>query len=188
MQKVVILIIGLLISAGSVAGIENVLVKEKYGECTVRVTHDACTVRVTHDATPDSKIGTLVFRSYAVVDNIHYPCEVDQAQVEHSLGLAVSRYLNRSDLKPVTSIFVGKIASFPWVRNAWDIISQSGTYPRLSHQEFNKQLFKSDLSQPFVRAVKNYGLSLSGASCEKLQFHDNGAPMDALCWFEIDER
>ncbi len=178
MHKVYFLIFGLLVSTSNTAGIEIVLVKEKYGDCTVRVTHDA---------TPDSDIGTLVFRSYTVVDNIHYPCEVDQEQVEHSLSLAVSRYLSRVDLKPVTSIFVGKIASFPWVRNAWDIKSQSGTHSSLSHRQFSQMVFTAAVSEPFARALGSHGFALSDASCEKLQFHPNGAPMNALCWFEIDE-
>ena len=129
MHKVLVLIVGLLISVSATAGIEIVLVKEGYGDCTVLVTHDA---------TPDSDIGTLVFLSYTVVDGIHYPCEVDQGQVEQSLGLAVSRYISRADLKPVTSIFVGKIAAFPWVRKAWGIKSQSGSYSPLPHHEFSQ--------------------------------------------------
>ena len=178
MHKVLILIIGLLVSANVTAGIEVDLVKEEYGDCTVRVTHDA---------TPDSGIGTLVFRSYTEVDGIHYPCEVDQGQVEQSLGLAVSRYISRADLKPVTSIFVGKIAAFPWVRKAWDVKSQSGSYAPLTHLEFSHLVFTLTVSQPFANALSAHGLALSGASCEKLQFHANGSPMNALCWFEIAE-
>ncbi len=176
MLKTLFLFIGLFVSAKVTAGIEIVLVKEKYGDCTVRVTHDA---------TPDSNIGTLIYRAYTVVDGIHYPCEVDQEQVEQSMGLAVSRYLSRTDLKPVTSIFVGKIAAFPWVRNAWDIKSQSGSYSPLSHREFSQLVFTAAVSEPFASALSDHGLALSGASCEKLQFHSNGAPMNALCWFVI---
>ncbi len=178
MYKALVLIIGLLVSVRVNAGIEVVLVKQEYGDCTILVIHDA---------TPDSDIGTLVFRSYTVVDKIHYPCEVDQQQVEHSLGLAVSRYLARADLKPVTSIFVGKIASFPWVRSAWEIKSQSGTHSSLSHRQFSQLVFTAVISQPFASALGSHGFALSGASCEKLQFHPNGAPMNALCWFVIDE-
>jgi len=179
MHRVFVLIIGLFLSTNVKAGIEIVLVKEEYGDCIVRVVHDA---------TPDSDIGTLVFRAYTVVEGIHYPCEVDQKQVEDSLGLAISRYLSQTDLKPVTSIFVGKIAAFPWVRNAWDIKSQSGSYSPLSHREFSQLVFTSTISLPFTNALHEHGLSLNGASCEKLQFHTNGAPMNALCWFEIAER
>jgi len=178
MHKTLFLLIGLLVSTSATAGIEIALVKEEYGDCTVRVTHDA---------TPDSEIGTLVFRSFIVIDNIHYPCEVDQEQVEHSLGLAVSRYLSSTDLKPVTSIFVGKIAAFPWVQMAWDIKSLSGTYSPLSHKEFSQLVFRRVISRPFASALSAHGLLVSGASCEKLQFYANGAPMNALCWFVIAE-
>ena len=176
MHKALVLVISLLVPASVTAGIEIVLVDKEYGDCTVRVTHDA---------TPDSDIGTLVFRAFTVVDSIHYPCEVDQEQVEHSLGLAVSRYISRADLKPVTSIFVGKIAAYPWVRNIWDIKSQSGSYSPLSHREFSQLVFTPAVSGPFASALSAHGLGLSGASCEKLQFHANGAPMNALCWFVI---
>lgn len=176
MHKLLVLTIGLLVSASVTAGIEVVLVKEVYGDCTIRVTHSA---------TPDSDIGTLVFRSYTVVDGLHHPCEADQEQVEHSLSLAVSRYLSRTDLKPVTSIFVGKIAAFPWVRMAWNTKSQSGTHSPLSHRDMNQLVFMPTVSKPFASALADHGLGLRGASCEKLQFHDNGAPMNALCWFEI---
>ncbi len=178
MHKTLVFIIGLLVSTNATAGIENILVEEQYGDCTVRVTHDA---------TPDSDTGTLVFRSYTVVESVHYPCEVDQKQAEHGLGLAISRYISRKDLKPVTSIFVGKIASFPWVRSAWDIKKKTGTYSPLSHREFSQLVFKPVLSRPFASALNVNGLAISGASCEKLQFHANGAPMNALCWFKIDK-
>jgi hypothetical protein len=149
MYKTLALVIGLLVSASTIAGIEIDLVKEDFGNCTVRVTLDA---------TPDSKIGTLVFRSFKIVDGIQYPCEIDQKIVEHSLGLAVSRYLSRPDIKPVTSIFVGKIAAFPWVRNAWKIKSQNGSYSPLSHQAFSQLVFKPWVSQPFSNALNNHGL------------------------------
>ena len=178
MYKTAVLVIGLLVYSNAISGIEVVLVKEKFGDCIVRIMHDA---------TPDSDIGTLVFRSYRLADNIHYPCEVDRQQVEQSLRLAVSLYLSEGDLKPVTSIFVGKIAAFPWVRKAWDIESQSGMHEPLSHRAFSQLVFKSAISQPFTDALNHHGLALSGASCEKLQFHSNGAPMNALCWFEIAE-
>ena len=176
MRIALLILFGLLFSNKAMAGVEFVLVKDVYGDCIVRITHDA---------TPDADEGTLVFRSYIVEGGIHAPCDVDPDQVEQSLRLALSRYLARADLKPVTSIFVGKIAGFPWVRNIWAMESHSGSFEPLSHREFNQRVMASDIYFPFKRALHGTGLKITESSCEKLQFHANGAPMDALCWFVI---
>jgi hypothetical protein len=41
------------------------------------------------------------------------------------------------------------------------------------------------ISEPFITALHLNGFEFDGASCEKIQFYDNGHPMDALCWFKI---
>jgi hypothetical protein len=177
MGKLILLMGAIVFSTRVMAGIEVVLLEQQY---------ENCTIRVTHDATPSSTIGTLVFRSYILVNRIQHYCFVEADQVEHSLGEAVARYRSNTGLKPVTSILVGRIGRFPWVKAAWEIDGAQGSFTRLSHRQFNERVNRQDISGPFGHALRENGLSLGGASCEKLQFFENGAPMDALCWFEIE--
>jgi len=158
------------------AGIETVLVEEQQG---------ICTIRVTHDATPSSETGTIIFRSFSVLDGLHIPCEPTKSQVIESLAKGIAIYLSHEDLKPATSIMVGRISRFPWVNSAWQAKASSGTYKKMSSIEFNALVGSKNVSQPFEIALNKNGLEFAKASCEKIQFYEGGYPMDALCWFEI---
>ena len=176
MHKYLALSLALALPVICFAGIETVLIEEQQGECTLRVTHDA---------TPSSEIGTIVFRSFTVKDGLHFHCEPTKTQVIESLGKGIAIYLSDENLKPVTSIMVGRISRFPWVNLAWQAKARSGTYAKMSSTEFNAFVASKDISQPFEKALSDNGLEFDGASCEKIQFYENGYPMDALCWFKI---
>jgi len=158
------------------AGIETVLNEEQ---------QDSCTIRVSHDATPSSEIGTILFRSFTVLDGLHFPCELTKSQVTESLAKGIAKYISHQNLKPATSIMVGRISRYPWVNIAWQAKAKSGTYDKMTRTEFNTFVGSKDISQPFEIALTQNGLELDGASCEKIQFYQNGYPMDALCWFKI---
>ena len=176
MRKYLILDLVLALPAICFAGIETVLIEEQQGRCTLRVTHDA---------TPSSEIGTILFRSFTVIDGMHFPCEPTKTQVIESLGKGIAIYISHDNLKPATSIMVGRISRFPWVNSAWQAKARSGTYEKMSSTEFNAFVGSNDISQPFEIALNHNGLELDGVSCEKIQFYENGYPMDALCWFKI---
>jgi len=176
MRKILVIIPALIFSAACFAGIETVLVEEKQGNCTVRVIHDA---------TPSSETGTILFRSFIVVDGLHHPCNPTKSQVTRSLSRGFAIYISHGNLKPATSIMVGKISNFPWVKSDWHAKSQSGTYKKMSRSELNALVSSKAISEPFEIALNLNGLEFDGASCEKIQFYDNGYPMDALCWYKI---
>lgn len=177
MRNFLVLVTILTFSASSFAGIESVLVKEQHGKCTVRIVHDS---------TPSSQIGTIVFRSFKIIDGLHHTCDLTKDQVIDSLARGIAKYLSHEDLKPVSSIFVGRISRFPWINSSWQSKGQSGKYERMSNRDFNALVSSKDISQPFETALNRNGLKFGGASCEKIQFYKNGAPMDALCWFGIN--
>ncbi len=127
----------------------------------------------------------LVFRSFTLKDGLHSPCEPTRTQVIDSLGKGIAIYLSDENLKPATSIMVGRISRFSWVNSAWQAKAKSGTYEKMSNTEFNAFVSSIDVSQPFEAVLNKNGLEFDGASCEKVQFYSNGYPMDALCWFKI---
>lgn len=176
MRSNLVLVSALILPAICFAGIETVLIEEQQGNCTVRVVHDA---------TPSSEIGTILFRSFTVNDGLHYPCELTKSQVTDSLNKGIAKYISLENMKPATSIMVGKISGFPWVKSDWHAKGRSGTYEKMSRAEFNALVSSQSIAQPFVIAINYNGLEFDGASCEKIQFYANGFPMDALCWFKI---
>ncbi len=176
MSSNLILFLILALPATSFAGIETILFEEQNGRCTLRITHDA---------TPYSEVGTILFRSFTVIDGLHFPCKPTKTQVTESLGRGIAIYRSQENLKPATSIMVERISRFPWVNLAWQAKAKSGTYEKMSNTEFNHFVGSKDISQPFEIALNQNGLEFDGASCEKIQFYENGHPMDALCWFKI---
>ena len=172
----IFLLLALFVPVVCFGGIETILVQERQGDCTARVLHDA---------TPTSKIGTIDFRSYKVIDGLHHPCGLTKSQVKESLGRGLAKYVSDKNLKPATSIMVGRISRYPWVQSAWQARSQTGSYKKLSIAEFNALVSSRPISEPFAEALQSNGLEFGGASCEKIQFYSNGWPMDALCWFKI---
>ena len=164
--------------AGAGAGVETPLLLEIQGECTVRVVHDAI---------PDSSTGTLLFRSFRLIEGLSNPCDLTASQVAASLGRGIAAYLAQDNLKPATSLFVGRISRYPWVRSAWQQASLTGSYEKLGIDDFNALVGAGNIARPFTDALRVNGLEPGGASCEKLQFFGNGAPMDGLCWFLIEE-
>jgi hypothetical protein len=176
MRNILVLVPVLIFPTICFAGFETVLVEEQQGNCTIRVVHDAV---------PSFENGPILFRSFEVIDGVHYPCAPTRFQVTSILGKAIAKYISHENLKPATSIMVGKISSFPWVKSDWQTKGQSGTYEKMSITEFNALVSSKAISQPFEIALNINGLEFDGASCEKIQFYENGYPMDALCWFKI---
>ena len=176
MRNSFIIALALMLPPVCFGGIETLLIEEQQGNCTIRISHDA---------TPSSDIGTILFRSFTLVDGLQYPCHPAARQVTESLDKGIAEYRSRQNLKPATSIMVGRISRFPWVTAMWQARSESGSYRKLSISDFNALIGARDISGPFVTALSRNGLELESASCEKLQFYDNGYPMDALCWLTI---
>lgn len=157
------------------AGIENELLLEQY---------DTCTVRITHDATPDSKTATLVYRTYKVIDDIHQPCDINQEVVYKSLKESFNHYLNNAELKPVTSIMLGRLTRYPWARSFFD----KNPVAKTNHQEFNNIILSSSIIEPFKNAANDSNYSITGVSCEKILYNENNFAIDGLCWLIIEER
>ncbi len=164
----------------SQAGIEAELFLKQY---------EACTVRIYHDATPDATSGVLVIRPYLEKDGVHERCEsLDKKHITQSLTQALQAYKKRDDLKPVTSLMLGRLVNYPWIKTT--LAAQAGvpSVKKLSRRQFNAFVLKDEMMTPFKQALELQGFRLTGASCEKLIFYDNGAPQDAMCWLVIERR
>jgi hypothetical protein len=163
-----------LISNFCYAGIEHELLLEQYNECMVRVTHDA---------TPDSKTGAIIFRAYKIENGIHYPCEINENITSTSLNNAFQNYISLSDLKPVTSVMIGRLIRYLWARS----FLEKNSISKVTHAEFNKVIFNSPIIEPFKNAVNNFNYSITNVSCEKILYDENNFAIDALCWLIIEE-
>jgi hypothetical protein len=154
------------------AGVEHELLVEKQNECTIRITHEA---------TPDSETGSIIFKSYKIEDNIHSPCETSEASVSIFLNKAFQQYSSHSDLKPITSIMIGRLIRYSWAK---DLLKQS-PIPKISSQEFNKEILFSPIIKPFQKAIKEFNYRVTDVSCEKTLYSEKGFAIDALCWLVV---
>lgn len=176
MRNIIALLIFLSFIRLSYAGVKTELIEEQYRSCTVRIIHDA---------TPSSIKGTIIFRSNKEIKGLLHPCEINEAEVTASLSRGLAQYISQASLKPATSIMVGHISSYPWVRALWEAQSKKSDFMRLSYKEFNELVHSPVISAPFEKGLNQNGLTIFKASCEKVSFYKNGAPQDALCWFSI---
>jgi hypothetical protein len=173
MRHLILICLISLISIFCYAGIEHELLLEQYNECTIRVTHDA---------TPDSTTGTILFRSFKIEEGIHYPCDINENIASISLNKAFQHYSLRSDLKPVTSVMLGRLIRYPWARN----FLNTNSITKVSHKEFNQIIFDSPIIQPFRNALQNSNYDITGVSCEKVLYNESDFAIDGLCWLVIE--
>ncbi len=155
------------------AGIKHELFLEQYNECTIRITHDA---------TPDSKTGTIIFRSYKIENDVYYPCEINENITSTSLNNAFQYYVSRSDLKPFTSLMIGRLIRYPWARS----FLANNPIPKVTHAEFNKIIFESSIIEPFKNAINEFNYNITDVSCEKILYNENNLAIDGLCWLIIN--
>ena len=175
MCKILIPLLLLSFTPASYSGETN-LVAEQYRDCTVRIFHDA---------TPSSSEGTITFRSNKKTDGVFYPCEINESEVTASLSKGLAQYISQANLKPATSIMVGHISSYSWVRTLWEAQSKKGNIAELSYKEFNELVHTPAISAPFERALIKNRLTIDKVSCEKISFYENGAPENGFCWLSI---
>ncbi len=155
------------------AGVEKELFLKQY---------DSCTVRITHDATPDSKTGVLIFRSYKVSNGLHQPCDIDQEIAFNSFKDGFKIYLSSPDLKPITSIFIGRLIRYPWARH----VLKTNPISKTDHQGFNKIILGTSIITPFENAVNDFDYKITNVSCEKMLYDKYNFAIDGLCWLILD--
>ena len=178
MRSILIAALALIWPLSSTAGIETELFLKQY---------DACTVRVQHDATPSSKTGVIVIRVFTEQDGVQARClSLDKKHITQSLGTALARYKKRADLKPVTSLMLGRLVNYPWIRTSLEAKAGAAPVKKLSREQFHAFVLKTERAAPFREALEEQGFRVTGANCEKLMFYRNGAPQDAMCWLVIE--
>ena len=156
------------------AGIENDLLLEQYGNCNVRITHDA---------TPDSETGTLIYRSYKIINSIHEPCEINQTIAYASFKKGFNNYLTKSELKPATSIMLGRLIRYSWASSFFD----ENLIQKTNHQKFNNIILNSPIIEPFKNAVNDFDYHITDVNCEKILYNEDNFAIDALCWLIIEK-
>ena len=169
----------LLLSFNSHAGIETRLLQEKYASCTIRISHDALAT---------AKTGSLVFKSFILLNDVHQPCAPSRQHIHDSLDRALTSF-GQQKLKPLTSLFIGRLIHYPWIR---DDLARQAPLPKTLPPHKRTELFKSGafISQnlsPFQRALAGHHYKISNMACEKLLLDKQGRIEDALCWIIVED-
>lgn len=178
MSKTTLPIILMLLSYNAHAGIETILLDKGPGDCIIRITHDA---------TPSSKTGAIVFRSFKPLNGVHEPCPPQKDDVSTSLSSAFEVY-RQKQLKPATSIFIGRLIHYPWIVGY--LAGQGPALDKTTGQNrsglFNSRVFLDEVLAPFQIAIAKHHYKISKTECEKILVNRRGIITDALCWLVIE--
>lgn len=178
MSKSTLLIILMLLSYNAHAGIETILLDKSHGDCIIRITHDAI---------PTSKTGSIVFRSYKLLNGVHEPCPPQKNDISTSLDSAFEVY-RQKQLKPATSIFIGRLIHYPWVVDY--LATQGPVLDKTTGQDrtglFNNSAFLDEVLMPFQTATAKHHYKIDKTECEKILVNHQGIITDALCWLVIE--
>jgi hypothetical protein len=148
-------------------------------------TVEKCVKEVSHSAAVGSTTGTILFSSFEIIDGVQWACEASANTVAKVLSKGLSEYKNKKNLVPITSVRIGHLQYYKWIKIIMEEKSKSGQYERLNFEEFNKFVRSESISAPFGKALEENGFNLENAECEKRIYFDNGAPRDAFCWLSI---
>ncbi len=176
MHRKLVLVLLLVMSSRCFSGVDTLLYSSEL---------EGCKIDVSHSAAPRASTGTILFSAYTIIDGIHRACEVTKVAVSNTLSKGLSALSAEKNLVPVSSIRIGHIQNYKWVKAQLYKISQEDKRTRIGYQEFNKLIASSAISDPFKLALEANGFKLKDASSEKRFYYKNGAPEDAFCWLSI---
>ena len=176
MQRLTLFFLLCLVNMPALAGIDTDLYRQS---------HNGCTIEIQHSATTDFDFATLLFRAHKKVEGIYQRCAISELDAKQSLEKAFALYLQK-DLKPVTSIFIGRLENYAW---AVEYLEKNPiTYAgKVDYRDFNQRIAQSSIFQVFDAALKIHGFRVKGASCEKILMDKQDHSTDATCWILIKE-
>lgn len=173
----------LLVCMNAHAGVTQLLYEE---------TFDKCQIRIEHDAVPGED-GVIVVRP-ATKD--HSYCPVTQQQLNQALDQGLIKFKESKNLAAITSIFLGRTRSYPWMsvflvensrnNSGWDP-KRGRPVNGSSNQYVNTLLSTRPITLPFSDILKPQGYKVTGISCEKVLINKEKLPYDALCWVTIKQ-
>ncbi|ARU55378.1 hypothetical protein OLMES_1299 [Oleiphilus messinensis] len=167
----------ILLSTNAQAGIETLISKAQVA---------GCTITLTHDATPDAEWGTLIYRVYRVEAGVHVPCSLSVEDIRLSLAQALERYAGVSGLKPVESLFIGRLERYSWVAEAFASMPEEDLRAASTFAGFNAWIGTTAVVRPFIEVLTAQAFAVKGVSCEKVLRLPDGRPVDALCWILLE--
>lgn len=182
MKKIPVLTLSVfLFSTSLMAGISTTLFEKDY---------EGCGVKVVHDAVAGEK-GTILLRGRT---EKHSYCPISRSQVEEVLGAGLKKLHIQPELSRVESIFIGRLESYPWIREF--LVRQSKNSKKWnmkkvrpvsgSNNSFvNSLLDSKTLLKPFSVVLEKSGYRVAGVSCEKILINKDKLPYDAMCWIKI---
>jgi len=176
MYRNILLVLSVFLSASCFAGVDTIL---HFSEI------ENCKIEVSHSATPKSKTGTILFSSYKTINGINMTCNIGKKAVIKSLSHALSVLATKENLANVTSVRIGHIQYYKWVKAYLESKANSTTRERIGYKKFNELIVTDVISKPFQVALQNSDFKLNSASCEKRVYYSNGAPEDGFCWLVI---
>jgi len=177
----IFLLLAFFFSVPATAGVNNLLYEHRFDECNLTISHDVA----------DSFDGVIVIRS--LTKDYGY-CAVSKQQVALSLAYAMKALVGNSNLKEVSSVFIGRLRSYKWmgdflIRQSkisadWD--SDLGKPLAGSNSTYvNAMLNVAEMLFPFSVPLQKHGYELTGVECEKIMVNNDKLPYEALCWLKI---
>ncbi len=142
----------------------------------------ACRITIEHDHVEQSEWATVLFRHSQ--NEAAAACTLLEKDLSKSLERAFGVLL-RSDLKPVSSIFIRRLDRYPWIVHWLTEQAESHNGPGEKPGQVTDWLFNSPVFEAYNNAIQPHGYHINSVSCEKLRFDENAALIDALCWLNI---
>lgn len=175
----------LLISGNVQAGVSTFLCEKSYGECSIKVTHEAAT---------GADNGVLTIRSR---NKKNSACNISKQQAREVLYEGIKIYVNikNSKFALADSIFLGRIKNYPWMsEHLVKKADKSGVWDKKTGRPSDRSanayvsLLLSDREVLFYfnLVLEQIGYGVAGVSCEKVLINKDKLPYDAMCWLNID--
>jgi|GEM_PF-1371908 len=140
-----------------------------------------CEFSLVHHQTEGFESATLVFRATQLETGIVNACSVSPEDAERSLIEGLQQLNQFNGLKPVSSLFIGRLVRYPWMVEHL----AKRTEPLKRSNGFGEFILTPEMTGPFTRALRLAGFDVVAAQCEKRMFDSKGRLIDALCWIEV---
>ena len=124
-------------------------------------------------------------------------CALSEAETIALFAAVFEAHAATGDAATYASLMIGAVANYAWMqryltdtaRGDPDWSPESGR-PVVGHANsyLKRILSVPRVMQPFNRAGAPSGYRLSEMSCEKVFISDDGLPVDAFCWLDLERR
>lgn len=180
-MKNTIFLIASFFTLNALAGVNTVLYENYTEHCNITISHDAV----------KGSTGTIIIRPRTADYNY---CRLPKEQLSNHLNNALKTLSNKKNLTEITSLFLGRLKSYHWMRD--HLIRES-----VNNEKWNKELGKAInesnikyvnallknkyVLETFSRPLNKHSYKITDISCKKVLINKDKLPYDAMCWLSI---